>query len=126
MGKRIFTICVILLLTLLFILPCRFLSTLTNNIIDLSERAVVAVHSEDWQLGAQLLQELNLLFAANKKTMHLFLSHAIVEDIEARLQSCMELMYVQDQPQSLQELETVITRAHNLKSIESLTWFTLL
>lgn len=126
MAKKIYNSCIILFLIVLFIVPSRFLSRLSDELVEMAELSVDAVHSEDWETGLENLERMNALFRLNKSKMHMFLHHAIIEEIDAALRSCMNLMHIQDQPQSLQELQTIITHARYLKSIESCDWFTVL
>ncbi|MDR1620537.1 MAG: DUF4363 family protein [Clostridiales bacterium] len=125
MGKRIFNCIVIVILLALFILPNNFLSALSDELIEKSELSVDAVYREDWENGVALLQEMNALMRLNKDKMYLFLGHQIIENIDTALRSGLQLMQVQDQPQALQELESVITCARYLKTIENFNWSTL-
>lgn len=126
MARRIFNVFVVALLLALFIVPSMFLAKLSDEIVDLAERSVDAVFRKDWENGLEMAQQMNAILRLNKETMHLFLGHQIVEEIDNAMRSCMQLMQIEDQCQTLQELEKIITWARYLKTIETLNWHTLL
>lgn len=126
MARRIFNICVILFLLAVFIVPSLYLTRISDDIVELAELSVDAVFRKDWDSGLDMAQQMNAMIRLNKDKMHLFLSHHIVEQIDNAMRSSLQLMHIGDQPQCLQELETIITWARYLKTIETFNWDTLL
>ncbi len=126
MAKRITNVVCIALLVALFIFPSRYLTKVSDEIVELAEDTVDAVYCRDWDAGIQNMEDMNAQFQRDKEKLHMFLHHEMVEDIEASMRSALQLMHVQDHAQSLMELEHIISRARYLKNIEKFSMFTLL
>ncbi|OQA13765.1 MAG: hypothetical protein BWY62_01254 [Firmicutes bacterium ADurb.Bin356] len=118
MAKKLANTISILLLLGLFIFPAMSLSRFCDDLVSHAEEAVSAVKQEDWQRGVEHLHSMNLVFDKKKNILHLFLHHELVEGLEAAIRGGLQLMYVEDSGQAVMELETIITRAKYLKSIE--------
>lgn len=126
MAKIIANLLSIALLGVLFIIPSNYLTGVSDEIVNLAEDTVDAVYREDWETCVQNMEDMNAQFQRDKEKLHMFLHHETVEDIEVSMRSALQLTHMQDQPQSLMELEHIISRARYLKSIEKFSLFTLL
>jgi hypothetical protein len=118
MTKIIANILSILLLAALFIFPSRFLQKSTDKIVSLANDALNATLQEDWSTAVNAVTRMHDQLDKDRATMHLFLNHETVEELEAAVDGCVQLVRVQDKPQTVLELEFIITRARHLKSIE--------
>lgn len=119
MTKRIANAVCVALLIALFIFPCRFLSKSTDAITALAQATLDAVLHDDWDTALENMQLMHDRLDKDRATLHLFLHHEAVEGLEAAVAGCLRLIQVQDKPQSVMELEFIITRAEHLKSIEN-------
>ena len=118
MTKIIANILSILLLAALFIFPCRFLNESMDEMISLAKDALNATLQDDWSTAVNSVTHMHEQLDKDRSTMHLFLSHEAVEGLEAAVGGCLRLTQIQDKPQTVLELEFIITRAEHLKSIE--------
>ena len=118
MIKVIANILSILLLAALFLFPSRFLNKSMDKMISLANEALNATMQEDWSTAVNSLTHMHEQLDKDRSTLHLFLSHEAVEGLEAAVSGCLRLTQIQDQPQTVLELEFIITRAEHLKSIE--------
>lgn len=119
MTKRIANAVSLALLIALFIFPCNFLSKSADTITALAETTLDAVLQDDWDTALINMQLMHDRLDKDRATLHLFLHHEAVEGLEAAVAGCLRLVQVQDKPQSVLELEFIITRAEHLKSIEN-------
>jgi|GEM_PF-7018822 len=126
MAKRIANIVSVLILAALFIFPSRFLRTFSDEIVALAEQTVDLVHREDWDTAEDNLEELNRKFRLSKETLQFFLDHDSVEQMDADMRACLQLIHAKDTPQTLMELEFIIAKARYLKNIEAFNWSTLM
>jgi hypothetical protein len=126
MIKRIANIVSLALLIALFIFPCRFLTKSTDAITALAETTLDAVLHDDWNTALENMQLMHDKLDKDRATLHLFLHHEAVEGLEAAVAGCLRLVQVQDKPQTVMELEFIITRAEHLKSIENFAFSVLI
>ncbi|MEL7601643.1 MAG: DUF4363 family protein [Bacillota bacterium] len=126
MIKRIANTVSVALLIALFIFPCRFLTRSTDEINARAETALNAVLHDDWNTALEEVQRMHDQLDRDRSILHLFLHHEAVEGLEAAVGGCLRLVQVQDKPQSVLELEFIITRAEHLKSIENFAFSVLI
>lgn len=126
MAKRIANVISIAILIALFVFPSRFLCDLSDEIVNVSENTVDAVHRGDWDTARENAQYLNMKFRESKDILQLFLHHASVEKLDADLRAVLQLIHSKDEAQTLMEMEFIISTAKHLKCIEGFTWSTFL
>lgn len=126
MARRIGTIVCILLLLALFIFPPGELSRICNEIEALAEDAVEATLREDYARAHSNLNEIYAIYNDHRSFMHMLLHHGCVEELESAIRGAIRLTMVEDQPQTLVELEFIITHIRYLKAIESFDGVSLL
>lgn len=126
MARNIAIILCILILAALFIFPRMRLDELCDVLEAFAEDTVNAVLAEDWKKAGSNLNEMMRAFEADRTFLHLLLSHDRVESLESAIHGCVRLIQVEDQPQTLMELEYIVTHVRYLRSIEELRLLTLL
>ncbi len=126
MAKRIANVLSIIILIVLFVFPSRYLCALSDEIVEVSENTVDAVHRGDWGMAQDNMQRMNARFRESKDILQLFLHHQSVEQLDADLRAAMQLIHSRDEAQTLMELEFIITTAQHLKCIEAFSWSTFL
>ncbi|HWR23270.1 MAG TPA: DUF4363 family protein [Feifaniaceae bacterium] len=126
MAKRIANVVSILILAALFVFPSRYLCKLSDEIVNVSENTVDAVHRGDWEMAQNNVQWMNARYRESKDILQLFLHHQSVEQLDSDLRAALQLVRTRDKAQTLMELEFIITTAKHMKCIEGFSWSTLL
>ncbi|MDD3920727.1 MAG: DUF4363 family protein [Eubacteriales bacterium] len=126
MARRIATVCIVLLLLFLFIVPSMSLKRACLALRTDAKGTLAAVFREDWDDATALLTHANDLFFSYRDGMHLYLNHQDIAELETALKGCLQMARVQENGQLLLELEHILTHLDYLESIENLTLFNLL
>ncbi|MDL2258049.1 DUF4363 family protein [Eubacteriales bacterium OttesenSCG-928-K08] len=126
MARRIATIVCVLMLAFLFTYPRTRLEKCCNQVEALAEEAVELIIEKDWQEAQQHFHKMREAYLQDRAFMHLMLSHTYIAQLEASMLSCIELIKVEEQAQTLVELEFIITHVRFLRSIEEFKLTTLL
>ncbi|MDL2217131.1 DUF4363 family protein [Christensenellaceae bacterium OttesenSCG-928-M15] len=126
MARRISIIICVLFLLALFIFPSHFLSGICDEIESLAQQAIEMVFDENFEAGYELGGKINEIYDEHRDFLHVFLSHTGLESLESSIRGIKRLMAVEDKPQTLLELEYIITHVRYLKSIEEFAVDTVL
>lgn len=126
MAKCIINSVIVLILAALFIFPAKFLCSLSDEIVAVTGHAADLVQRGDWDEAQENMEALNKKFRLSKDMLELFLDHDSVIKMDADLRACLQLIHVQDDAQTLMELEFILSNAKHMKEIEAFSWTTLL
>lgn len=126
MAKCIINGVIVLILAALFIFPSQFLCSLSDEIVAVTGHAADLVQQGDWEEAQKNMEALNRKFRLSKDMLELFLDHDMVINMDSDMRACLQLIHVQDDAQTLMELEFIISNARHMKEIEAFNWSTLL